>query len=98
MPRYQFLAGHPHLTELMTGVTRTMFAEDDEYKSGLEVGFPRVLQAIESLWGYSELNDYFRKLMIDERGDRDGFPQEVWEEIDLLQRIHQELYADRDFA
>jgi hypothetical protein len=97
MPRYQFVAGHPHLTELMTGNTRTLFAEDDGYKCALEVGFPRVLQAIEALWGFGELNDYFRKLMIDERGDRDGFPPEAWEEIDLLQHIHEELFPDRNF-
>ena len=95
MPRYQFIAGHPHLTELMTGNTRTM--TDDTYRSELEIGFPRVLQAIEALWGFRELNDYFRKLMIDERGDRVGFPPEAWEEIDLLQHIHQDLYPDRDF-
>ena len=97
MPRYQFLAGHPHLTELITGATRTMFAESDEYKSDLEVGFPRVLQAIEALWGYGELNDYFRKLMVDERGDREGFPKQVWEEIDMLQRIHEELFPDKSY-
>jgi len=95
MPRYQFIAGHPHLTELMTGNTRT--AAEDEYRSELEVGFPRVIQAIEALWGFRELNDYFRKLMINEGGDRMGFPPAAWEEIDLLHHIHQELFPDREF-
>ncbi len=95
MPRYQFLAGQPHLTELMTGNTR--IGNEDEYRSELEVGFPRVIQAIEALWGFKELNDYFRKLMIDERGDRVGFPPAAWEEIDLLQHIHQELFPDQEF-
>ncbi len=95
MPRYQFIAGHPHLTELMTGNTRS--AVEDAYLSELEVGFPRVIQAIEALWGFRELNDYFRKLMINEGGDRMGFPPAAWEEIDLLHHIHQELFPDREF-
>lgn len=92
MPRYKFKAGDEALPEVPSMNTPTQIA--DFYKSGLESGFPRVMQAIEALWGFKELNEYFRKLMIDERGDRHGFPKEVWEEIDMLQHIHEELFPD----
>jgi len=59
------------------------------YQSVLETRFPRILQAIQALWGYPEMNLYFSKLMMDERGDRDGFPPEAWEEIHLLMELHQ---------
>jgi len=60
-------------------------------QSVLETRFPRILQAIQALWGYPEMNLYFSKLMMDERGDRDGFPPEAWEEIHLLMDLHQRL-------
>ena len=54
----------------------------------LKPAFRRVMQAIEALWGYKELNDYFRKLMINNEGGAAGFPKEAWEEIDMLHHIH----------
>lgn len=93
MPRYRFPspAGQPTV-QANAGVDRRVSA--DAYPSELEAGFPRVVQAIQALWGYKELNDYFRKLMIDDRGNRIGFPPEAWEEIYLLQHIHQELMPE----
>jgi hypothetical protein len=55
----------------------------------LETDYPRVLQAIQAMWGYPELNEYFRKLTIDDRGGREGFPPEVWDEIHTLLYLHQ---------
>jgi hypothetical protein len=92
MPRYQFHAGDTSIPEIPSMNSPTVIA--DFYKSALESGFPRVMQAIEALWGYKELNDYFHKLMMDERGDRVGFPKEAWEEIDMLQHIHRDLFPD----
>jgi len=60
-----------------------------QYQTALEKDFPRILAAIQSLWGYPELNSYFRKLTLDSRGDREGFPKEVWEEIFTLLYLHQ---------
>jgi hypothetical protein len=93
MPRYKFQAGDNAIPEVPSMNTPTVIA--DYYKSELETGFPRVMQAIEALWGYKELNDYFRKLMINnDSGTRAGFPKEAWEEIDMLHHIHQELFPD----
>lgn len=61
------------------------------YQSALEKNYPHILDAIQSMWGYRELTLYFRKLTLDDRGNRAGFPAEVWEEIHLLQHLHQEI-------
>jgi hypothetical protein len=55
----------------------------------LETDFPRILDSISLMWGYPELNQYFRKLAINERSDRDGFPPAVWDEIDMLACVHE---------
>jgi hypothetical protein len=66
-----------------------------QYQSALEKDFPRILTTIQSLWGYPELNAYFRKLTLDNRGDREGFPQDVWEEIFTLLNLHRMIVPDR---
>ena len=63
----------------------------------LERDYPRVLQAIQAMWGFKELNMYFQKLTMDLRGDREGFPPEVWEEIYTLMRIHEVLVPEHMF-
>lgn len=63
-------------------------------QSALEKDFPRILTTIQSLWGYPELNTYFRKLTLDNRGDRDGFPKEAWEEIFTLLYLHQVIVPE----
>ncbi len=61
------------------------------YPTVLETRFPRILEAIQALWGYPEMNLYFSKLTMDERGDRGGFPPEAWEELFLLMHVHQHI-------
>jgi hypothetical protein len=67
---------------------------NDQYQTALEKDFPRILVAIQSMWGYPELNTYFRKLTLDNRGDREGFPKEVWEEIFTLLYLHQMIVPE----
>lgn len=67
------------------------------YQTALEKDFPRILDAIQAMWGYRELNAYFRKLTIDERGDRAGFPAEVWEDIYMLLYLHQQIVPESLF-
>lgn len=62
--------------------------------SSLERDYPRVLQAVQALWGHQELNIYFRKITMDDRGNREGFPPDVWEEIYMLLRLHQEIVPE----
>ncbi len=67
------------------------------YQTALERSFPHVLDAIQVMWGYGELNTYFRKLTLDDRGNRAGFPADVWDEIHILQYIHQDIVPDSRF-
>lgn len=92
MARYHFPATSKTLANLNARGGRACSA--DLYKSDLEVKFPGVLTAIQSMWGYKELNTYFSKLTMDERGNREGFPPEVWEEIHLLLKLHQEIMPE----
>jgi hypothetical protein len=65
-----------------------------QFQTALEKDFPRILTTIQSMWGYPELNNYFRKLTLDSRGDREGFPKEVWEEIFTLLYLHQMIVPE----
>ncbi|MBS0309681.1 MAG: hypothetical protein JSS58_12030 [Proteobacteria bacterium] len=94
MPRYRFPASGPSAP----GLIRAAAPPKEQYQSALESQFPHVLSAIQALWGFKELNAYFTKLTIDERGDRAGFPAEVWDELHLLLVLHQELFPEPLFA
>lgn len=61
------------------------------YPTALETRFPRILHAIQALWGYPEMNLYFHKLTIDDRGNREGFPPDAWDEISLLMHVHERI-------
>lgn len=61
------------------------------YQTTLERRFPHIMTAIQAMWGYPELNTYFHKLTIDERGHRQGFPPDVWDDIHLLWSLHQTI-------
>lgn len=87
MPRYQFPCANPEIKALAMKKQRPQ----DVYRSELESHYPRVMQAIQALWGHDELTKYFETLMMDDRGDREGFPASVWEEIYLLEKIHQQV-------
>ncbi|MGZ5779489.1 MAG: hypothetical protein ACXWIN_00875 [Burkholderiaceae bacterium] len=93
MGRYQFpVANNQSASSLRSRGVGVRSA--DLYKSDLEMKYPNVLIAIQSMWGYKELNTYFSKLTMDDRGGRAGFPKEVWEEIHLLLKLHQEIVPE----
>jgi hypothetical protein len=50
--------------------------------------YPRVANAIEMTWGHRELEDYLRKLIMPDRGDREGFPKPVLAALLKLYRQH----------
>ncbi len=58
----------------------------------LESRFPRVANAILLLWGNPEMDTYFAKLVVDDRGDREGFPPEVMSDLMFLATLHQTAY------
>ncbi|AOY00486.1 hypothetical protein [Jeongeupia sp. USM3] len=50
--------------------------------------FPRIADRVAGLWGKPELDDYFNALLIDDRGDRRGFPLPVASELMVLSRVY----------
>jgi hypothetical protein len=56
--------------------------------SEIEKQFPRIARSITLLWGYPEFLQYVDKLCLDHRGDRQGFPREVLEELLFLHSLH----------
>jgi hypothetical protein len=58
-------------------------------KTALETQFARIATQITLMWGYPEMDTYFNKLWIDDRGDRAGFPKEVMEDLMFLASLHQ---------
>lgn len=59
----------------------------------VEAGFPRIAESIRELWGTPELDRYFDRLLIDERGDRAGFPPEVVQALLALSQQHIEQFG-----
>lgn len=54
----------------------------------IERAFPRIAATIRKDWGKRALDDYFSKLVVDERGSRQGFPLEVLSAIMEVARLH----------
>ena len=54
----------------------------------IERGYPRIAAHIRADWGKRALDDYFSKLVIDERGSRQGFPMEALWAIMEVARLH----------
>lgn len=61
---------------------------DPNYVSALEKHFPRIADKITLMWGAEEFPEFLSGLMIDNRGDRQGFPLAVIEEMMFLNEIH----------
>ncbi|MBI5918598.1 MAG: ankyrin repeat domain-containing protein [Nitrosomonadales bacterium] len=62
--------------------------DKERYPHSLERQFPHVLNRIMALWGTTELDGYVESLLIDDRGDRRGFPTWVASEIFQLSLLH----------
>jgi ankyrin repeat protein len=54
---------------------------EELYPILLEKEFPRILNRILQLWDSPEIDHYFNELLIDSRGDRQGFPPRIASEI-----------------
>jgi hypothetical protein len=54
----------------------------------IERNYPRIAATIREHWGKRALDDYFSKLVIDERGSRQGFPMDVLWAIMEVARLH----------
>ena len=53
---------------------------------------PRVAKAIEMTWGHRELDDYLQKLIVADRGDREGFSRPTMSALMKLSKQHGEQF------
>lgn len=76
---------------------RKLFAKAPEkFPVGLEKRYPRVLQEILSRWDSPrDLENYMRGLVVDDRGNRQGFPPEILKEILFLSGLFERWRAER---
>ena len=70
----------------------------EDYPHALEAKYPRVFGKIMSLWDAPEIGDYFMELVVDKRGDRAGFPQDVAAEIVHLSLVHAAHHSDNQMS
>jgi hypothetical protein len=61
----------------------------------VERDYPRVAKSIELLWGHVELDQYLQKLIIADRGDREGFPKPV---LGALLKLYKQHSSQFNFA
>lgn len=57
--------------------------------------YPRIAEAIRQLWGTPEADAFFNRMLIDERGNRAGFPPEVVRALLALSELHQQAFRYR---
>lgn len=67
---------------------RILGGDEKQYPKLLERDYPRVFGKIMSLWDSPDSDAYFLDLMVDLRGDRQGFPPAVAAEILHLSTVH----------
>ena len=76
------------LHESHTSKSKTDKELYDEALSVLGKLYPRIYNNIVETWGSVELREYFNKLLIADREDRQGFPPNICMHIMVLNRIH----------
>ncbi len=67
---------------------------DPAYATELENKYPRIVEQLTLLWGHDGLSAYLGRLLIDERGDRQGFTGEVMADIMFLTNLHEDMLRD----
>src|SRR5271169_5693427 len=58
--------------------------------------FPRIGDKIKLMWGSVELHKYLNGIIVDERGDRQGFPPQIGTALLRIYREHSKLLPDND--
>lgn len=77
---------------------RILGGETAHYPYSLENKYPRVFNKIMSLWDSPEMDAYFMDLIVDTRGGREGFPEDVATEIVHLSLIHSAHHQSKQKA
>lgn len=76
---------------------RCMFTKAPEkFPSGLEARYPRLLQQILAKWGTPhEMEAYLKDLVVDLRGNRQGFPHDILKEILFISNLFEKWRSER---
>lgn len=74
------------MNELMLNL---VMGKEKLYPHELEKQFPRILNKIIELWDTPQMEAYFNDLMVDKRGNRQGFPAAVATEIFYLSQVYE---------
>jgi hypothetical protein len=56
--------------------------------SEIEKQYPHIAKQLCEYWGNEVFENFANRLIIDERGDRQGLPREVLEELLFLYQLH----------
>lgn len=67
-----------------------------EHPSDLESQYPRLMVRMIEGWSRPQLAAEINQLIVDDRGDRQGFPPDVMEELWFLYQMHQSLHAQAE--
>ena len=59
------------------------------YPHKTEAKYPRIVERIGILWGTVGMAKYFTEILFDDRGDREGFPPDVMQELFGLSNYHE---------
>ncbi len=59
----------------------------------IESRFPRIAASIRELWGKRALDEYFAKLVVTDRGERQGFPPDVLAAILEIAWLHAQRFG-----
>ncbi len=78
-------------TVYSTTSLRTPHSNARNEASAIEKAFPRISGEICALWAGGEIDAYIDSLLLDDRGDRMGFPIEVLDELIFLAGIRWHL-------
>lgn len=72
-------------------LTRLLGAAQDVYPHQLEAAYPHVVEKIATLWNDPSMESCFTNLMLDQRGNRQGFTPEILLEIFALRNHYHSL-------
>ncbi len=75
---------NPDLIDAATARTK---AAKLEVRSAIEDQYPSILQKITAIWRSPEIHGYLKKLIVDDRGDRNGFDPAVMSELIALSGV-----------
>ena len=89
-------ANAPVWMNLLYGDAYQYGSFEAEHASDLELQYPRLMVRMIEGWSRPELAAEINRLIVDERGGRQGFPPEVIEELWFLYRMHQALHAQTE--